>query len=65
MLVLLKNNVWEKATRKRSSRHPILERHTDEIMGLKKINTIGIQQANKVMHMSAIAYNISTSSVQA
>ena len=27
-------------------------------MGLRKINTIGIGQANKVMHMSAIAYNL-------
>ncbi len=29
-----------------------------EYMGLRKINTIGIAQANKVMHMAAIAYNI-------
>jgi len=29
-----------------------------QFMGLRKINTIGIQQANKVMHLSAIAYNI-------
>ena len=29
-----------------------------EYMGLRKINTIGIKQANKVMHMSAIAYNL-------
>jgi len=27
-------------------------------MGLRKINTIGIKQANKVMHLSAMAYNI-------
>jgi len=27
-------------------------------MGLRKINTIGIKQANKVMHLSAIAYNL-------
>jgi len=27
-------------------------------MGLRKINTIGLEQANKVMHMSAIAYNL-------
>jgi len=27
-------------------------------MGLRKINTIGIQQANKVMHLSAMAYNL-------
>ena len=29
-----------------------------QFMGLRKINTIGIQQANKVMHMSATAYNL-------
>ena len=29
-----------------------------EYMGLRKINTLGIQQANKVMHLSAIAYNL-------
>ena len=28
-----------------------------QFMGLRKINTIGIEQANKVMHMAAIAYN--------
>jgi len=27
-------------------------------MGLRKINAIGIQQANKVMHLSAIVYNL-------
>ncbi|WP_430413011.1 transposase [Kordia sp.] len=29
-----------------------------EYMGLRKINTLGIQQANKVMHMAVIAYNL-------
>lgn len=29
-----------------------------QFMGLRKINTIGIEQANKVMHMSATAYNL-------
>lgn len=29
-----------------------------QFMGLRKINTIGIQQANKAMHLSAIAYNL-------
>jgi len=29
-----------------------------QFMGLRKINTSGIQQANKVMHLSAMAYNI-------
>ena len=31
-----------------------------QFMGLRKINTIGIQQANKVMHLSGMAYNPST-----
>ena len=29
-----------------------------EYMGLRKVNTLGIKQANKVMHMAAIAYNL-------
>ena len=29
-----------------------------QFMGLRKIHTIGLQQANKVMHLSAIAYNL-------
>ncbi len=29
-----------------------------QFRGLRKINTIGIKQANKIMHMSAIAYNL-------
>ncbi|MFL0069555.1 transposase [Tenacibaculum maritimum] len=29
-----------------------------QFMGLRKINTIGLIQANKVMHMAAIAYNL-------
>lgn len=29
-----------------------------QFMGLRKINTIGIGQANKVMHLAAVAYNI-------
>lgn len=29
-----------------------------QFMGLRKINTIGLSQANKVMHLSAIAYNL-------
>nr|MUH39232.1 transposase [Zobellia laminariae] len=27
-------------------------------MGLRKINTLGLKQANKVMHLSAMAYNL-------
>ncbi|WP_236631079.1 transposase, partial [Zobellia sp. OII3] len=29
-----------------------------QFMGLRKVNTIGLEQANKVMHLSAIAYNL-------
>lgn len=29
-----------------------------QFMGLRKVNTKGIKQANKVMHMAAIAYNL-------
>ena len=29
-----------------------------QFMGLRKINTLGLGQANKVMHLSAIAYNL-------
>ena len=29
-----------------------------EFMGLKKVNTIGIKQANKCMPLAAIAYNL-------
>jgi Transposase DDE domain len=29
-----------------------------QFMGLRKINTIGLAQANKVMHLSAMAYNL-------
>ena len=29
-----------------------------QFLGLRKVNTIGIEQANKVMHMSAVAYNV-------
>ena len=29
-----------------------------QFMGLRKINTIGLHQANKVMHLAAMAYNL-------
>ncbi len=29
-----------------------------QFIGLRKINTLGIKQANKVMHVSAMAYNL-------
>jgi hypothetical protein len=32
-----------------------------QFMGLRKTNTIGLKQANKVMHLSAIAYNLKKS----
>ncbi|MBL4707612.1 MAG: transposase [Flavobacteriales bacterium] len=35
-----------------------------QFFGLRKINTLGIKPANKVMHLSAIAYNTSTSSAR-
>ncbi|WP_008636987.1 transposase [Bizionia argentinensis] len=31
-----------------------------QFMGLRKINTIGIEQANKVMHLAAMAYTFKT-----
>jgi len=27
-------------------------------MGMRKVNSIGIKQANKVMHLAAMAYNL-------
>ncbi|MFN4763645.1 transposase [Gillisia sp. Q332] len=29
-----------------------------EFLGLRKVNTIGIRQANKCMHLAAIAFNL-------
>ncbi len=29
-----------------------------EFMGLRKVNTLGIDKANKCMHLAAIAYNL-------
>ncbi|MDO5969614.1 transposase [Flavivirga aquimarina] len=40
-----------------STVEPVLGTLT-QFLGLRKINTIGIDQANKVMHLSAIAYNL-------
>ena len=44
-------------TKRQSTVEPVFGTLT-QFMGLRKINTIGIQQANKVMHLSAIAYNL-------
>ena len=43
--------------KRQSTVEPVFRTLT-QFMGLRKINTIGIQQANKVMHLSAIAYNL-------
>ena len=43
--------------RRQSTVEPVFGTLT-QFMGLRKINTIGIRQANKVMHLSAIAYNL-------
>ncbi len=54
----IKSTFGRKMKHKRSSTvEPVFGTLT-QFMGLRKINTIGIQQANKVMHMAAIAYNI-------
>jgi hypothetical protein len=44
-------------SKRQSTVEPVLGALT-QFMGLRKINTIGIDQANKVMHISAIAYNL-------
>ena len=44
-------------TKRQSTVEPVFGTLT-QFMSLRKINTIGIQQANKVMHLSAIAYNL-------
>ena len=43
--------------KRQSTVEPVIGTLT-QFRGLRKINTIGIKQANKVMHMSAIAYNL-------
>ncbi|MGK0453974.1 MAG: hypothetical protein ACJAYY_001446 [Paraglaciecola sp.] len=44
-------------TKRQSTVEPIFGTLT-QFMELRKINTIGIQRANKVMHLSAVAYKI-------
>lgn len=44
-------------TKRQSTVEPIFGILT-QFMGLRKIHAIGIQQANKVMHLSTIAYNL-------
>ena len=43
--------------KRQSTVEPVLGTLT-QFMGLRKINTLGIAQANKVMHLSAMAYNL-------
>lgn len=43
--------------KRQSTVEPVFDTLT-QFMGLRNINTIGIKQANKVMHLSAIAYNL-------
>jgi hypothetical protein len=44
-------------TKRQSTVEPIFGTLT-QFMELRKINTIGIQRANKAMHLSAVAYKI-------
>ncbi len=43
--------------KRQSTVEPIFGTPT-QFMELRKINTIGLEQANRVMHLSAIAYNL-------
>lgn len=54
--VVSKTGRYMKAKRQ-STVEPVFGTLT-QFMGLRKINTIGIQQANKVMQLSAMAYNL-------
>ncbi|WP_236951561.1 transposase [Mariniflexile rhizosphaerae] len=53
------NKTLEDATKgkRQSTVEPVLGTLT-QFLGLRKVNIIGIAQANKVMHMSAVAYNV-------
>ena len=44
-------------TKRQSTVEPVLGTLT-QFMGLRKINTRGIENANKCRHMSAVAYNL-------
>lgn len=43
--------------KRQSTVEPVFGKLT-QFMGLRKINTIGLAQANKVMHLAAMAYNL-------
>ncbi|MFI0430614.1 transposase [Mariniflexile sp. HMF6888] len=50
--------LWDATKAKRQSTvEPVFGTLT-QFMGLRKVNTIGIGQANKCMQLSAIAYNL-------
>lgn len=51
-----KRGKYMKAKRQ-STVEPVFGTYT-QFRGLRKINTIGIDGANKIMHLSAIAYNL-------
>ncbi|MGB5941303.1 MAG: transposase, partial [Leeuwenhoekiella sp.] len=46
-----------KPTKRQSTVEPVFGTLT-QFMGLRKVNTIGLRQANKCMQLSAIAYNL-------
>ena len=48
---------WYMKGKRQSTVEPVFGTLT-QFMGLRKINTLGIRQANKVMHLSAMAYNL-------
>ena len=57
-MALFDHNPWHGLTViAKSTVEPVFGTLT-QFMGMRKINTIGIKQANKVMHMAAIAYNL-------
>ncbi len=48
---------WYMKSKRQSTVEPVFGTLT-QFMGLRKINTIGIEQANKVIYLLAIAYNL-------
>ncbi len=44
-------------SKRQSTVEPVFGTHTQKL-GMRKVNTLGISQANKVMHLSAMAYNL-------
>ncbi|MDX1316886.1 MAG: transposase [Xanthomarina gelatinilytica] len=48
---------YKETTKRQSTVEPVFGT-LPQFMGLRKVNTIGIKQANKCMHLSAMAYNL-------